>query len=174
MGNCWPPGSGFRDPHWIRIQIGKPLIFFISIKLENKDLPRVRRLEALWNICGEVSETAKTLTISKISSAYILKLQLHREVRRRMLQRGNCLWTVATVLGSIPFPASSETQWNLRGGRWSSVERSTYRKKSQGIPLLFVSGSCLKRKTSVCERQLFVSGTALYAAAVWEGRLSVS
>ncbi len=35
---------------------------------------------------------------------------------------------VATALGSIPFQLSS-TLWNMRGGRWSSVEQSVLKNK---------------------------------------------
>jgi hypothetical protein len=43
-------GSNLDDPdpqQLVAVKCGKPLLFLTTIKFENKDLPRVRRLEAL-------------------------------------------------------------------------------------------------------------------------------
>ncbi len=165
MGHFYPPksrsvsrsrdpiksGSIVDDPdpqQLVAVKCGKPLLFLTSIKFENKDLPRVRRLEALWNICGEVSETAKTLTISKISSAYILKLQLHRGAQKDV----TIVCEGQLFLGSIYLWSRGICEQKL-----FEPEDICEQQQLSSTRLLFVRGSCLWAAL-LCTRQLFESG----------------
>jgi hypothetical protein len=59
---------------------------------------------------------AATVFLKVLRIIYLLKMR--SSVVVRLLLTANA--EVATVLGSIPASSESPTQWNLRGGRWSS------------------------------------------------------